>query len=345
MHHIFLFSGPETFRSSEKIRFWKKSFDEKYGSTTLNSIDCEARDQQTNILSTIKTTLQTPSIFQHHALTIIRSLSSLKDVSFSETIAPILKTLPKTHVVVLWEDEIDRRTTFYTSLQKAEKEGVLEGEYFDRLSSAQLRSWITKRVQEKGGFITPPALLELLAFIDPQTPFTKKEINLTPSLWEVEQELSKLCAYAQSKPIDVHMVNLLVSQKGSSHIFELIDSLLDRSPKKILLLSKNLLSVPKSQQRKTCISLCAFLISQFRSFCILKSMLTDEQSEKTCAQHLSWNPKRVWVISQKVKKYSLSSYEELYKKLLALDTLLKYSTGDPRGVFEHTLLKLTHVKK
>lgn len=339
MKNVFLFYGPETFLSKDKLRLWKKIFIEKHGISGFTSIDCQSHEEQTSLASTLRHTLQQPSLFQKNSFTIISHLSSLKNTETIDSVLLLSQSLPQMHVVVFFEEDILDSHSFFKKCRDLEKKDCITFEYFEPLREMMLIKWIVARAVLHGSTISQNNAQYLIQILSPaKLPFSK-EANMPP-LWNIEQELKKLCSYRQGKEIDISHIKDLVSFQLHSHLFDLTDALLGNSIQITFSITRNLLHVPKSAIRKEALSITGFLISQFRSFLLLKTMEEQKLNTQEIGEKLSWNPKRLWVVSRKIQYHSSQSFATSYSLLLRLDSDLKTYFLDPPCSLERTLLSI-----
>ncbi len=339
MNNVFLFHGPETFLSREKINLWKNIFTQKHGVSGFCSIDCEAHDEQSSILGTLRRTLQQPPLFQKNAFTVISKLSSLKNPEGIDSILSLCSSLPQSHVVVFFEDELLDSHSFFKKCSVLAKKGALTMECFETLHGTQLLTWASTRAHTHKSTLPQKEALHLIKLLTPQKqPFSKEPVS--PSLWRLEQELLKLCAYRFENTISIQDINELVVGENQSHLFDLTDALLTNSLNISLGILQNLLDVPKASLRKEGISITGFLCSQIRSFLVLKNMQESNISNQESAEKLSWNPKRLWVVSQKIQNNSSQQFQKCYSLLLRLDSDLKTKFLDPLHSLERTLITI-----
>ncbi len=339
MNNVFLFYGPETFLSKEKLRLWKNVFTQKHGLSGFCSIDCEVHDEQASLVGTIRRTLQQPPLFQKNAFTVISKLSSLKNPEGIDSVLSLCSSLPQSHVVVFFEDELLDSHSFFKKCSALAKKGTLSMECFETLHGAQLLTWVSARAHTHKSTLPQKEALHLVKLLTPlKPPFSKEPVS--PSLWRLEQELLKLCAYRFESTISIQDINELVVGENQSHLFDLTDALLNNPLHSVLGILQNLLNVPKATLRKEGISITGFLCSQLRSFLVLKDMEEHHISSQESAEKLSWNSKRLWVVSQKIKNNSSKQFLKCYALLLKEDSDLKTKFLDPLHSLERTLIKI-----
>lgn len=144
-----------------------------------------------------------PSLFKENKFVIINQLSRQKDLS--EWLIKSLDNVSDDDIIVLVEENLDKRTLFYKTLQK--KTDFRE---FKQRDSGFLRKWLQDRAKQKGGGIDAFAASELI-----------DRVGLDQ--WQLDLELDKLVAF--STHITKDSVNEVVEPNLEVSSFALMDAL------------------------------------------------------------------------------------------------------------------------
>jgi DNA polymerase-3 subunit delta len=127
-----------------------------------------------------------------------------------EDLAPYIKQMPETTVLVLVDEEVKGQNPLLKKLSP-----LAEVKTFPLLRGRDLKDWIRQRVKEEGGDITPQAV-NLLAEL------------IGGDLWAMDGEIQKLLLYSQERPISEDDVRQLVSHVQEANIFALVDAVAER---------------------------------------------------------------------------------------------------------------------
>lgn len=324
--HIYLFHGHDTFSLSEKIAAWKNRFAKKYSVEAISDFDCEemvsspiSSKMGLDTISTIslsdplvqlKNALSGKTLFSATSLVIVRNVFSKKAGVAREMLCQYLPTLSGETFCVLVDEKRDPKSELSKLLTQLSKGSTCSVEEFIIPAGPVLKNWIVARTKKTGGSFDPRAL----AF------FTGALEHEPPSLWHCDNEIKKLVSYSTGNPITVDDIRTLSCLPTSAHVFNLSDALL----------GGNITAALKEAHCLTpLLRALAFLMTQFRSFLVLKNMEEDGQPEEVIAETLSWNPRRVWVVRKKLEHHTTQSLKAAYTGLLDLERIIKTGSADP----------------
>ncbi len=337
--HVYAFIGRDDFSIAEKMRTWMKVFEEKHGNQGVTIFDCALNG---DLAGRLKTALQGSGLFQTQTLIVVKNLWSAKSSDAQVLLLDTIESLPATHFLVIIDTSMDGRTTLAKTLSQMQKKNAASVELYDVPVGPRLREWIVKRVQSLGGsFEENAGDFFLQAYAAARDSVGKSE----PSpfdLWYLDNEIRKLVSYASARKIMSDDIASISSLPSSSHIFHLTDALLEKKRVSALRIVHDLVGEDASRARPQFLSLIAYLLSQFHSFVLLKSMEEDGLHEADSAGHLAWDSKRVWVVSKKIRSSTCDSLMHQLRALLDFERVLKTGAGDP--LLHSTLLihTLTH---
>lgn len=123
-----------------------------------------------------------------------------------EDLAPYIKQMPETTVLMLVDEEVKGNNPLLKKLSP-----LAEVRTFPLLRGRDLKAWIQQRVGGEGGDITTQAV-DLLAEL------------IGGDLWAMDGEIQKLLLYSQERPIGEDDVRQLVSHVQETNIFALVDA-------------------------------------------------------------------------------------------------------------------------
>jgi DNA polymerase III delta subunit len=326
--HVYAFIGNDGFSIAEKMNAWKKAFAKKHGAHGIHVLDCGDANTDANQLRTI---LQGSGLFQSHTLVIIKNPWSAKNSSVQTLLAQRIQSLLPTHFLMIADESMDGRTALARMISQMEENHTASVEHFSVPSGPRLHAWISSRVRSKNGSFEKNAAAYFTAAYASGGDTSVQESNFSPQidLWSLDSEIRKLVSYAGSRPITSDDISAVASLPAFAHIFQLTDSLLEKKHTQSFRIAHCLIGNDASRARGELLSLVSFLISQFHSFVVMKNMEEDGRGEQEVADRLSWNRKRVWVVSKKIKSYSCASLLGSLHKLLDYERIIKTGGGDP----------------
>ncbi|KKW31918.1 MAG: polymerase III, delta subunit protein [Candidatus Uhrbacteria bacterium GW2011_GWA2_52_8d] len=213
---IFVY-GDDTFRVQEKVRQLTRAFREKFDPTGLNLAEFPSSSKKGFELGEVMGAVHAIPFLGQKRMTVVRDLiDSMKKADMSAWVDGFVKT-PDSTIVVFWE------SVESTSLEKkplfvALKDAAEVHHYpFPALKGAELDCWVQDRVKERGGAIDTDALRAMIE-------------RVGADLWQMDNEICKLVAYASGQTISVVMVDELVHTSFEGKIFALIDAVSQRRP-------------------------------------------------------------------------------------------------------------------
>ncbi|MDO8571714.1 MAG: hypothetical protein Q7R79_03465 [bacterium] len=324
---IFIFHGDDTFTIAEKVRYWMKEFEKKYKNTPT-VIDGQNLSGE-KLMQAVQDALRADTLFDSVRLIIIKNVFTLKK-SDAELIHPIIldqfEKISDTRFVVVCEETIDKRMSFYKKCTDLQKKNTLSMEEFKIPAREALEQWISNQLKKKDARMDPQAYRAFVScFSLPE--HVEKYLDECPyDLWHVNNELEKLISYAGRSLITAEMVEVLVPPLPTSHVFECIESLMSRHPQSAYTHAHALLPNNPTQIKSEFLGMLSFLQSQMRDFLIVKNLFEEGASPAHSAEILAWNPKRLWVVQRKIHSWSASSLCAVYKELIVIEKLAKSSS-------------------
>lgn len=321
---IYCFIGEDGFSRAEKVGAWTARFDEKYGRAGISFFDFSETTDSDRMLQNLKTSFGGNSLFATQALIIIRHPFAKKSATYHEVLALLLEHVPQTHFVVFDDDSIDGKSVLGKALNTLIKKGGATLEEFAFPTGPMLKKWIERRAQLHEGSFEYDALAWLLGAAT-ELLNTKEESYL----WLLDNEIQKLCAHAARKPITLQDIRRVSCLPLTAHIFTVMDVLLEKNRREALARTHYAAGIRDTQFSTNLLQMVGFLIGQYRSFFIVKSMEEDGKKEDEIASALSWNSRRAWVILKKLKHFSGNQLRSYYAATLDCEKKIKTGTGDP----------------
>lgn len=211
---IFVY-GEDTFRVQEKVKQLKSAFREKFDPTGLNLAEFTA-DKKLAIGGVLGAVHASPFLGQKRMAIIRDLIDSTKKEDLDAWVEGLRKT-PESTIVVFWESTESKVLEKKPLYQELAEFAEVHRYVFPQLQGTQLSQWVQTRVKERGGKIEATALHALVE-------------RVGGDLWQMDNEIGKLVAYADDQPISVAMIDELVHTSFDGKIFQLIDAVSQRRP-------------------------------------------------------------------------------------------------------------------
>ena len=303
---IFLF-GEDFFRSREKVIEIKKKFLEKDpAGSGLSAFDfSESKNETEKILGA----LATSNLLAPKRLVIIKNIILEGTDETRENICGFLKKQKwlvedRDTVVVFWEaGKAKKSDVLYKYLLKNSK-----SQEFEKLTGAKLEQWVFKRIKkiDEKNSISCGALEKLLAFVG-------------EDMRTLDNEIEKLCAYADRKMIVEKDVEILVRANLSSNIFNTIDAVGTNNKKEALeLLHRHL------EKGEDPFYLLSMFIYQFRNMLKVADFKNRfGADEHAIAREGKMHPFVVKKSLTQINNFPYDKLKDIYWKLEELDRAAK----------------------
>ena len=213
---IFVY-GDDTFRVQEKVRQLTRAFREKFDPTGLNFAEFPSSSKKGLELGEVMGAVHALPFLGQKRMVVVRDLvDSTKKADMGAWVDGFTKT-PDSTIVVFWE-AVESKSLEKKPLFVALKDAAEVHHYpFPALQGAELNRWIQNRVKERGGAIDAGGLRSIVE-------------RVGADLWQMDNEIGKLVAYANAQTITVTMVDELVHASFEGKIFQLIDAVSQRRP-------------------------------------------------------------------------------------------------------------------
>jgi len=326
----FLF-GEETFLLKRKLNEIISRYFEKYQSSfNLFRIDAKEKDA----FLRFKDISKTVSMFPEKKVIIFQNVFSLDKNQKKELKKILLKEnfLKKETPLIFFVEsgEVKKSDEFFDFLKK----NSIKFQEFKKLSLPNLKIFIQKeilRIYQKPfsdltlakKYISPKAIQKIIEIFG-------------ENLWEISNEIKKLCAFKNGKRIEVQDVEFLSKAKTEVQIFKIVESLLAGNKrdaiKNFLLLEKEGKSIetilpPTIFYVKNLLKIKSFFESQKKKF-----------SQKALAKNLEIHPFLIPKLLFLAKKFSFEKLKKIFFLLFSLDFKIKTGKISPQRALNYFFL-------
>jgi DNA polymerase-3 subunit delta len=315
---ILFLHGPDTYRSRQRLHALTKAFRAKYDPDGRGVVQL---DGESLTVEEFRKAVTTAGLFSARRLITVDSLLGRnKKTTVADGVLEALKakSVPDEYVVIFWESELSKKAS---KLQSFLEKGKAEA--FPALTGAELRRWITKELQQRGGSIDGPALERLASAVG-------------PDLWRLSNEISKLIAYAGDRSISASDVDLLVDLPVDSRMFAFTDALGSRNARAALRELRHL-----RLDGFHPLALIQIMARQLSLLHRVQAVAQDSKHPATIAKRLKLHPFVAQKSLAQAEKFSEAELLERLEKLLELDGKLKSSRLEPDALLEGFVLDVT----
>ncbi len=227
--------------------------------------------------------------------------------SYNEEFAALIEKLPETTVLVLVDGDIRNKNPFLKQLLP-----WAQLKSFPLLKNNRLRQWISKRVQQEGGTISPQAI-DLLSRL------------VGSNLWVMAGEISKLISFASGRCVEEEDVRAVVSSSQQTSVFNMVDAVLESRVSQAQQTIQQLLKMGMAPPY-----LLFMLARQARLLVQVKELVKKGKSEFEIQNKLGLTSEFVWrKTAEQASRYSFIRLKELYQRLLATDLSIKTGKYEP----------------
>lgn len=295
--NLFFFFGDDTYSLFQKINHWKNEFAKKHGDTNL-----EILNGQDLTAEYIKQAVETMPFLGEKRLIIIKNFISEGNPEEQKKTAEIFeKEIPDTCVIVFIEtSQIDKKVTLFKRLKK-----YAQTTEFLALSGFELNEWIIKKVNKNGGIIDENAAVYLASIVG-------------GNLWTLSNEIQKLCAYCEKRPITIIEIELLVNANLHISIFQLTDAIAQKNTKLSLETLHNLI-----ESGEDLIWILFMIIRQFRLIIQVKDLKERGLRENEIIGKLKEHPFTIRNTMRQSGNFQIQTLKKIYNFLLDIDVKLK----------------------
>ncbi|MFH0853686.1 MAG: DNA polymerase III subunit delta [bacterium] len=313
---ILFLHGPDTYRSKQRLKVLNKAFQDKFDPTGQSIVVLEGEKLT---VEEFRQAASTAGLFTKRRMIVVEDLlGANKQKSVAEGILQALKNkiVPEEYVVIFWEGELPKRGM--TDLQKyLNKQKVEE---FPALEGYRLKKWIESSIKNQNGQIQSAAVNQLALIVG-------------SDLWRMKNELEKLIAYAQGKPITSKQVIDLVISKTESKIFSFTDALANKQSSQAIKELKALLDDGAHP-----LAIVQMVARQVTNLIIVQEAAQDAPHQATIAKRLKLHPFVVKKSLAQVSKFTQPELIVWHDRLVELDRQLKNSRIEPAALLENFVL-------
>ena len=218
---ILIIYGDDTFRVQERVQEMREAFAKKHDPTGMN-LSSFPTDGQTLVApgEALQAACSFPFLAPKRMVVVREVMANLKKDTEKIWLEGI-KRIPASTILIFWETDAPasiEKSNLFKSLQTIADVHTYP---FPFLEDAALTKWVNERVSTCQASITPDAVRLLVECVG-------------SDLWQMNNEIGKLTAFAAGEKITIEMVKELVRATFEGQIFTLVDALARRNPTEAL---------------------------------------------------------------------------------------------------------------
>ena len=306
MSNLTTITGDNSYACRQKLKAIKSAFKERHGDFAYQQIDCrEASFEE------IKQAILNQGLFSSSKLVILGDPSANKE--FIENFEDLLSAVPDTVVLVIFDQNLDKRTSLYKFLKKHS-----DFKEFTSMDKSGLVSWAGNYVKDNKGKITRSDLVYLAERVGSDQQLLKNEID-------------KLLLY--NPEITKEAIDLLTVASPQSSIFDLIDAAFAGNFKKANQLYDEQRALKVEPQ-----NIMAMITWQLHILALIKT--AGSRSSAEIAKDARLSPFTVSKSERIAKKMTYEQLKSLVNGLAELDYQSKTKTLDLDEGLKNYLIQL-----
>lgn len=303
---ITVLTGTNHFQVKKELEALRQAFISKHGEPGVEVLDGTQLE-----VEQMKAVLTGASLFASDKFVVIKNISQSKDLS--EQFLSIANDIPKEVRVILQEEGIDKRTSFYKTLKKEHE--VIE---FGEPSEQEVLKWISQKIKDEGGTISNSATQTLLRYIGTDQT-------------QLLNEIQKLVSYNQE--VSLETIEELVEKRPEDTVFQLLDATLSGRKEEALKILENL-----ERSHEDPFAVANMLIWQTHILAVVSAAGNRPDSE--ISKQTKINPYVIQKTKRLTTRLSQKAINTIIESIAELDIKLKTSSVKPWRLLEQTILSL-----
>lgn len=302
---IYLFYGENTYADKQQIQ---KLID-RYKSSTGSDFGLHRFSEESDPEEATQAITSVP-MFSSSSLVVIERPSQSKQLI--DELLPQLEHVPRETVVAIHDPDVDKRTSWFKTLQK--QATVKE---FTAKSRPQLMKWVHKTAETHGTVFSDGAAELLIEYAGEDER-------------QLDNEIAKLANTGEK--IEQDYIKRLVQPNPRHTVFALLDALSAGDVQTALTYLDGLRA-----QNVHELEILTMLGWQMRVFLVVAS--ADSSDQRLTKDH-GINPYVLKKAKPVAKRVSVSALEKAYQEIITTDYAIKTSQHEPHVLLEQLLLRL-----
>ncbi len=317
IQNLILLTGEDTYRLSERLRFYKKAFVQKYPGSEIETYT-EKSD-----FSLLENAALTPNLFGSRRLIICENFWTTEHFEKAEK-SGFFTQLPnasETCTIICSQPNLDKRKKVSKFLLKNAKV-----EAFAPMSENQTWDWVAQYTVSHGGTITHANVKKLVH-------------RCGENGWNLSQEIAKLISASSDGVITEDLIETLTLPHPKVIIWSFLENLSKKNRMGALGSFRKLCVMGESVHQ-----ILAMIIREVRIHAQILSGIRQRLSAKEIATEAGFHPFVIQKTMGLSRNFSMSQIEGLYDELFQVDQRIKTGgimlSTDDQGELELAIEKL-----
>jgi len=321
---IIVLSGPDTYRSRERLQQLREAFLQKYDPSGVN---VTVLDSDNLRFETFQSAVTSQGFLSSRRFVVLERPLSL-DSKIQERISTFLADgqVPEETIFVCWLDDGERATGRKKKAASGpsglarQLQAAKHREVFDALEPHEVESWMASYVKRRRGNIERSAIRHLAAAVG-------------SNLWLAANELDKLL-HRNRGTITEQDARASIAAEEEANIFEFTDALSRKDSRRALGLLERQLNDGANE-----LYLLTMLFRQIRILLSVGDIASSEPNAATIAARLKLHPFVAQKALQQVRTFSQSELLAAHDRLIDVDRQMKSTRVNPRALLELFVVK------
>ncbi len=323
---VILLTGPDLYRSHQRLTQLRQAFIEKYDPSGFNTLTVDATTATPEELRTAVTTTGLFTAKRFVAIDYYSGTGTLTPDGLNQALTP-LATVDDMIVIVRSVKTSSRAPRRTTKTKKVSSKAPAElkiakakVEEFSALSRTEIQRWITAEAKSRGGAIESSAAEQLAVLCQNDT-------------WRISSELDKLIAYAGQRVVIADDVQTMVYSPYESNIFAVTDALgQGQRGRALRVLHDELLAGTHP------LVLVATIANHLRTLLMIQAIAGAQTTAASVAQQTGIHPYVVQKSLGQVKHFSRERLVSWHHQLVTIDDQLKSGPLDAETLLDLLLV-------
>lgn len=299
-------SGNNSLGLKQELQKLVENYSQEYGEDAVAKLDGEEID-----FNQLMSVLRATSLFSQANVVIVKNCGLNK--ALREELTDKFSDIPEDTIVIFYEPNPDKRSSFYKKLKKD-----TEFKELNSLQGNELIEWVVE-VAKKNHAIIDKGAANLLVNM------------LGDDQWRINSEIEKLALH--NKKIDAKSIRELVEGNVSETIFELLDKAFSGNKKESINTYRNLRLAKMEPQY--IMGMIAWQINN-----LVKVMILKEAKSQNIPAEGKMSPFVVQKCLRVVNKLTKKQLRDMVERAAEADFIMKQSSVNPDNVIENLIISI-----
>lgn len=258
-------------------------------------------------------------------------------ISHSGLLDKVDELLAPSAEIIILEDSAPKRGSALLALTKNPQVEIVK---FDPPAVDKAPVWLVDQAKNYGAAITMEGARALVSALvpEPASSWDKPVVDLR----QLDNELQKLLAYADGKPVTGEAVAALTKKNESTEIWHVINAIAEKNSKGVFTSLEKFLADTGStgDDKAKLIFLNAMLADQFRNILLVQDVQGRRLPDQEILAKTGWKSGRLYQLKKLATKFPGPKLRQILQRLEDLDIELKTSSTPARPIVDLILAQV-----